>query len=87
MNGKLEVVNSDKMFDKTEQVNAIIVDLKYDNKTSQIPLYKKADSSLGATQTLFIEDKKIELQWGAKEIVLPFSILLNPDYAIEKVHS
>ncbi|MCG3715049.1 cytochrome C biogenesis protein, partial [Aliarcobacter butzleri] len=47
MNGKLEVVNSDKMFDKSEQVNAIIVDFKYDNKTSQIPLYKKADSSLG----------------------------------------
>jgi len=83
MNGKLEVVNSDKMFDKTEQVNAIIVDFKYDNKTSQIPLYKKADSSLGATQTLFIEDKKIELQWGAKEIVLPFSILLN-DFVLQR---
>ncbi|WP_152057415.1 cytochrome c biogenesis protein [Aliarcobacter butzleri] len=83
MNGKLEVVNSDKVFDKTEQVNAIIVDLKYDNKTSQIPLYKKTDSSLGATQTLFIEDKKIELQWGAKEIVLPFSILLN-DFVLQR---
>ncbi|RBQ29131.1 cytochrome c biogenesis protein CcsA [Aliarcobacter vitoriensis] len=83
MNGKLQVINSDKMFEKDEQINAVIVDLEYDNKTSQIPLYKKANSSLGATQTLLIEDKKIELQWGAKEIILPFSILLN-DFVLER---
>jgi len=82
-NGKMQVVNNNELLEKDMQINAVIVDLEFEDKVWQIPLYKKSNSSNGIAQTLSIEDKKVEILWGAKEITLPFSILLN-DFALER---
>ncbi|WP_418185012.1 cytochrome c biogenesis protein CcsA [Aliarcobacter vitoriensis] len=83
INGKMQVINNSELLQQDTQISAVIVDLKFDDKISQIPLYKKSNSSNGIPQILILEDKKIELQWGAKEITLPFSILLN-DFVLER---
>ncbi|MFV7789701.1 cytochrome c biogenesis protein CcsA [Aliarcobacter lanthieri] len=82
-NGKMQVIQNDNFLDKEFQISAVIIDLEFDNKISQIPLYKKSNSSNGVPQVLNIENKKIEILWGAKEIILPFSILLN-DFVLER---
>jgi len=82
-NGKMQVVNNNELLEKDMQINAVIVDLEFEDKVWQIPLYKKSNSSNGVPQTLSIEDKKVEILWGAKEITLPFSILLN-DFVLER---
>lgn len=57
----------------------------YDNKTTKIPLYgKKARWTKQRNyKKLTIENKDIELQWGSKEFVLPFLILLN-DFILKR---
>ncbi|PWE22794.1 cytochrome C biogenesis protein [Aliarcobacter skirrowii] len=83
LNGELKVINNNEMFKIDEKISAVLVDLKYDGKVSTIPLYKKDGSSIGVPQILDINGKKIEILWGAKEITLPFSILLN-DFVLER---
>ncbi|RBQ32518.1 cytochrome C biogenesis protein [Arcobacter sp. FW59] len=82
-NGKMQVISNNELLEQDTQINAVIVDLKFDDKISQIPLYKKSNSSNGIPQILILEDKKIEILWGAKEIKLPFSILLN-DFVLQR---
>lgn len=68
---------------KEERLNAVVVDLIYDNKTTKIPLYGKGGQNKGIIKKLTIENKEIELQWGSKEFILPFSILLN-DFILKR---
>ncbi|MBD3829710.1 MAG: cytochrome c biogenesis protein ResB, partial [Arcobacter sp.] len=68
---------------KEERLNAVVVDLIYDNKTTKIPLYGKGGQNKGIIKKLTSENKEIELQWGSKEFVLPFSILLN-DFILKR---
>ena len=68
---------------KEQQFSAVILDVIYDNKTIEIPLYGKGGSNQGIKKEINIANKKIELSWGSKEFILPFTILLN-DFKLQR---
>lgn len=82
--GELKIVNeNDHKMSKEQKLNAVILDLVYDNKTTEIPLYGKGGANSGISQKLTVQNKQLELTWGSKEFILPFSILLN-DFKLER---
>ena len=84
LSAEVKIVSEDNhKIPKEQQLNAIILDLIYDNKTTEIPLYGKGGSSHGIPKKLTIQDKQIELTWGSKEFILPFAILLD-DFKLER---
>lgn len=84
LNAQFKIVSeTNHEIKKEQQINAVILDLIYDNKSIEIPLYGKGGSNQGITKKVNIANKEIELKWGAKEFVLPFSILLN-DFKLER---
>jgi cytochrome c-type biogenesis protein CcsB len=84
LSAEVKIVSEDNhKIPKEQQLNAIILDLIYDNKTTEIPLYGKGGSSHGISKKLTIQDKQIELTWGSKEFILPFAILLD-DFKLER---
>ena len=84
LNAQFKIVSETNQETKKEQqINAVILDLIYDNKSIEIPLYGKGGSDQGITKKVNIANKEIELKWGAKEFVLPFFILLN-DFKLER---
>lgn len=68
---------------KEQQFSAVILDVIYDNKTTGIPLYGKGGSNQGIKKEIDVGNKKIELSWGSKEFILPFTILLN-DFKLQR---
>ena len=84
INGALKVISDhSNQTPKDKQLNAVILDLTYDNKTIEVPLYGKGGSNHGITKKIVLDDKSVSLSWGTKEFVLPFSILLN-DFKLER---
>ncbi len=84
LNGELKVVSvNPSEIPKEQQLNVVMVNLNYDNKNIKIPLYGKGGSNKGIIKKVTLENSEIELQWGSKEFLLPFSILLN-DFVLER---
>lgn len=84
ISGEIKIVNENNhKIPKEQQLNAVILDLVYDNKTTEIPLYEKGGSNQGIAKKVVIQDKQLELTWGSKEFILPFSILLK-DFKLER---
>ena len=84
INGALKVISDhSNQTPKDKQLNAVILDLTYDNKTIEVPLYGKGGSNHGITKKIVLDNKNVSLSWGTKEFVLPFSILLN-DFKLER---
>ena len=83
-NGELKIVSgAQDDVPKDKQLNAVIVNIKYNNQLFQKPLYGRGGSNKGIINHIKIEDKTIELQWGSKEFTLPFAILLN-DFKLQR---
>ena len=59
------------------------MDLTYDNKTIEVPLYGKGGSNHGITKNSFLDDKSVSLSWGTKGVYFTLSILLN-DFKLER---
>ncbi len=68
---------------KEMQLNAVILDVTYNNNTIEVPLYGRGGSNKGISRNLIIANKNINFQWGTKEFTLPFSILLN-DFKLDR---
>ncbi len=83
ISGEVKVVSEENnKTPKEDQLNAVILDVIYDNKIIEVPLYGKGTNS-GITRKINIGNKEIALNWGTKELILPFSILLN-DFKLER---
>ena len=81
--GILKTVPTSNAMPKDKQVNAVVLDLKYKNKIQEVSLFGKGGSSKGFVQNVQLDDKNIQLQWGAKELTIPFAILLN-DFRLDR---
>ena len=68
---------------KEQQLNAVVLNLDYNGEKKEVALYGKGGSNIGIKNIIELDGKKIELQWGAKEFILPFAILLN-DFKLDR---
>ena len=64
-------------------MSALIMDVEYNGKSKEVTLMGMGKGYQGQQEVFEIEDLKVTLSWGSKEMVLPFSLKLN-DFLIEK---
>ncbi|RXK05280.1 cytochrome c biogenesis protein [Halarcobacter bivalviorum] len=76
LKGELKTVYAGDMIPKEKQLSAVLVDLVVDGKKEQVALFGKSGFS-GFKKEVKIANKNFSLQWGTKELELPFAILLN----------
>lgn len=75
--GTLKVVSAqNNQIKKENQLDAILVDLIFNNKSKKIALYGKGGSNKGFISKTTFQGINFKLQWGSKPITLPFSIKL-----------
>ncbi len=78
VSGEVRTVSSNYFIPKEKQLDALIFDLTYKNKTREISVFGKGGSTKGINKSIKLDkNTTLNLQWGAKELTLPFSILLN----------
>ena len=78
VSGVVKTVSSNYFIPKEKQLDALIFDLTYKNKTRQISVFGKGGSTKGINKSIKLDkNTTLNLQWGTKELTLPFSILLN----------
>ena len=62
---------------KKDRINAVIIKATYNGKTKYLPLYGKGGSSAGHVKVISFDDIKISMNWGSKEMTIPFYIKLE----------
>ena len=83
-NGEIKVVSANmNEVPKEQQLNAVVLNLDYNGEKKELALYGKGGSNIGIKNIVELDGKKVELQWGAKEFILPFAILLN-DFKLDR---
>ncbi|MCK9373187.1 MAG: cytochrome c biogenesis protein CcsA [Sulfuricurvum sp.] len=68
---------------KGEELSALIVEAEYDGQKREVALMGQGKRFKGFTENFRLGDADISLEWGAKQIELPFSLKLD-DFAMEK---
>lgn len=63
--------------------SALFFDVSYKGKTQEVVLMGMGKGSQGFSEKVTFDDKSFSLEWGSKQIELPFSLHLN-DFIIEK---
>ncbi|MGA1932074.1 cytochrome c biogenesis protein CcsA [Arcobacter sp. YIC-464] len=75
--GVLKTVSTSNNLPKEKRLNAVVLNLTYKNHTREVSLFGKGGATKGYQRIITLDDKNLSLSWGAKELELPFSILLN----------
>ncbi len=86
--GTLKVVSSGKQSGEMQMrgandLSALVVDVTYDGVQKEVALMGQGKNFRGYTENFKIKDTYISLEWGSKEIILPFSLHLK-DFIMEK---
>jgi len=81
--GILKTVSASSEIPEDKQLNAVVLDLTYKGNTQEVALYGKGGSSAGFVKNVKLDNETLSLSWGAKELELPFSILLN-DFRLQR---
>ncbi len=81
---KVVPVNENGMQLKMDQpLSALVVDVEYDGKKKEVALMGMGKRFKGFTETVNFGDVKVALEWGSKEIILPFYLYLE-DFVMQK---
>ncbi len=83
--GALKVVSLPESQVKQEnRVDAILVDIKYKDLEKQAALFKGVEATRGYVHKVKLDEKlELKMQWGSKEINLPFGLKLL-DFNLER---
>lgn len=82
--GKLDIVSKpEEKINKDKNLHAVIAEVTYNKQKQNVSLFGKGGSVEGFKRKINISGLDFELQWGAKVIELPFSILLN-NFTLER---
>ncbi len=86
--GVLKVVSAGKQSGEMQMrsandLSALVVDVTYDGAHKEVALMGQGKNFKGYTEIFKIKDIDIALEWGSKEIYLPFSLHLK-DFIMEK---
>lgn len=81
--GVLKTVATNSDMPKDKQLNAVVLDVTYKGKTQEVSLFGKGGSSSGFVKKIKLDDSEFSFSWGAKELELPFAILLN-DFRLDR---
>lgn len=68
---------------KGEELSALVVEAEYDGQKREVALMGMGKRFKGFTENFRLGDADISLEWGSKQIELPFSLKLD-DFAMEK---
>lgn len=63
--------------------SALFFDISYKGKTQEVVLMGMGKGYQGFSEKVIFDDKSFSLEWGSKQIELPFSLRLN-DFIMEK---
>ncbi|MDD2780058.1 cytochrome c biogenesis protein CcsA [Sulfuricurvum sp.] len=66
-----------------QELSALVVEVEYNGEKREVALMGMGKRFKGFTETFRMGDADISLEWGAKQIELPFSLELN-DFVMEK---
>ncbi|WP_457593552.1 cytochrome c biogenesis protein CcsA [Hydrogenimonas sp.] len=77
------VDESDMQLKMDQALSALVVDVEYDGKKKEVALMGMGKRFKGFTETVDFGDIKVALEWGSKEIKLPFYLYLE-DFVMEK---
>ncbi len=81
---KVVPVNENEMQLKMDRpLSALVVEVEYDGKKKEVALMGMGKRFKGFTETVNLGDIKVALEWGSKEITLPFYLYLE-DFVMEK---
>ncbi len=85
VSGALKVVSLlQSQIKKENQVDAVLVDVIYKNKTKQVALFKAVGATRGYVNRVKLDENvEVKMQWGSKEITLPFGLKLL-DFSLER---
>ncbi len=87
--GVVKVIEEDaykksmKMNMNFESLSALIVDVEYKGETKEVALMGKGSRYKGFAENFTIDGTDITLEWGSKQLELPFSLYLR-DFVMEK---
>ncbi|RXJ90231.1 cytochrome C biogenesis protein [Arcobacter sp. CECT 8983] len=76
LKGEVKTVHGSEEIPENKRLSAVILDLFIDGKKQEISLFGK-NGFTGFKRNIDIEGENLTLQWGTKQMKLPFSILLN----------
>lgn len=65
------------------ELSAVIVEAEYDGQKQEVALMGQGKRFKGFTENIRLGDADISLEWGAKQIELPFSLRLD-DFVMDK---
>lgn len=68
---------------KGEELSALVVEAQYDGQTRDVYLMGKGKNFRGFTENFRLGDADISLEWGSKQIELPYSLKLD-DFVMDK---
>ena len=68
---------------KGQELSAVIVEAEYDGQKQEVALMGQGKRFKGFTENIRLGDADISLEWGAKQIKLPFSLKLD-DFVMDK---
>lgn len=79
LKGAIKIVSGhEKEVSKELEKDALVLDVIYDNKKIEVPIFGK-----NSLKRISLDGKEIEFLFGAKELKLPFYILLN-DFKLKR---
>lgn len=89
--GRIDVMDEDAyreslsmdMQMKGLELSALVVEAEYDGQKREVALMGQGKRFKGYTESFRLGDADISLEWGSKEITLPFSLRLD-DFVMEK---
>lgn len=85
LKGKEKIVSNKNPMqnNKSNSLGALIVDLTYDGKISEVAMYGMGKGSKGFTKHVVVSGVDFNLEWGSKVFELPFKIKLN-DFQLDR---
>ncbi|XPV53109.1 MAG: cytochrome c biogenesis protein ResB [Halarcobacter ebronensis] len=76
LKGEVKTVHGSEDIPENKRLSAVVLDLLIDGKKQEVSLFGKSGFT-GFKRNIDIEGQKLTLQWGTKQLKLPFSIMLN----------
>jgi len=68
---------------KGEELSALVVEAEYDGQKREVALMGQGKRFKGFTENVHLGDADIALEWGSKQIEMPFSLKLD-DFVMDK---